>query len=101
MNRRAPGRAVCSRSGTIRLALVARPRRRPAQREDEVAQFVRARRRASRLSQTALAELAGVGRRLVFDIERGKISLRLDAVNAVLRVFGKRLVVGEHGEPAP
>jgi y4mF family transcriptional regulator len=53
--------------------------------------FVRERRRSSGLSQQALGELAGVGTRLVSELERGKPTLRMDAVNKVLRVFGKML----------
>lgn len=60
-------------------------------REQSVAGFVRARRRANGLTQAQLGELAGVGRRLVSEIERGKPTLRMDSVNAVLAVFGKRL----------
>lgn len=60
-------------------------------RESPLARFVRERRRASGLSQRALAELAGVGVRVVSEIENGKPTLRLDVVNAVLAVFGKRL----------
>jgi hypothetical protein len=40
-----------------------------------------------------LAELAGIGPRAVWDLERGKATLRTDVVNAVLRVFGKTLGV--------
>ena len=53
--------------------------------------FVRARRKANRLSQRALGELAGVGTRFLSELERGKRTLRMDSVNAVLAVFGKRL----------
>lgn len=56
-----------------------------------VGQFVRARRKANRMTQESLAELAGVGRRLVVEIEKDKPTLRMDAVNAVLAVFGKTL----------
>lgn len=52
---------------------------------------MRQRRKANRLTQRGLAELAGVGARLVSELERGKATLRLDAVNRVLAVFGKRL----------
>lgn len=57
----------------------------------ELGAFVRARRRANRLSQRELAELAGVGPRFVSELERGKPTLRLATVDAVLAVFGKRL----------
>jgi y4mF family transcriptional regulator len=62
-------------------------------RDLRVAQFVRERRRANGLTQAQLAEYAGVGRRLVVELERGKPTLRMDAVNAVLAVFGKTLGV--------
>lgn len=54
-----------------------------------IAAFVRERRKASRMSQLTLAERAGVGTRFVSELERGKPTLRLDAVNRVLAVFGK------------
>lgn len=59
----------------------------------ELGAFVRTRRKASRLSQRELGELAGVGTRFVSELERGKSSVRLDAVNRVLAVFGKTLGV--------
>ena len=64
-----------------------------------VGAFVRARRKASRLSQRRLGELAGVGTRLVSELERNKPTLRMDAVNRVLRVFGKTLGVQEAPRP--
>ena len=56
-----------------------------------VAKFVKARRSANRLSQRELGELAGVGTRLISDLERGKPTIRMDAVNRVLAVFGQML----------
>jgi len=58
---------------------------------DLIGRFVRDRRLAGKLSQKELGELAGVGTRLVSELERGKPTLRTDAVNKVLRVFGKVL----------
>ena len=58
-----------------------------------VANFVRERRKANRLTQAGLGELAGVGRRLIVELEQGKPTMRMDVVNAVLSVFGKRLGV--------
>ncbi|MBI4604465.1 MAG: helix-turn-helix transcriptional regulator, partial [Planctomycetes bacterium] len=60
-------------------------------RENKLAAFVQARRKANRMTQADLAELAGVGRRLVVELEKGKPTLRMDAVIAVLAVFGKTL----------
>lgn len=45
------------------------------------------------MTQAQLGELAGVGRRFVVELEAGKATVRLDRVNAVLAVFGKRLGV--------
>ena len=56
-----------------------------------VGEFARRRRRANRLTQRELADLAGVGMRLVSELERGKPTLRMDAVNRVLQVFGQML----------
>ncbi len=56
-----------------------------------VARFVKARRSDAGLSQRELGELAGVGTRLISELERGKPTLRMDAVNRVLAVFGRML----------
>ena len=50
--------------------------------------LVRRRRKANGMTQVELAELAGVGTRLVSELERDKPSLRMDGVNRVLAVFG-------------
>ena len=50
------------------------------ERGQSIGGFVRGRRRARKLSQTELAELAGVGRRLVSEIERGKQTVRMECV---------------------
>jgi y4mF family transcriptional regulator len=72
---------------------------RPLQDEQPVAIYIRARRKANRLSQRALAEIAGVSQRFISELERGKQTARMDAVNAVLAVFGKRLGVTDAPRP--
>jgi y4mF family transcriptional regulator len=63
--------------------------------------FIRERRKANRMTQQQLAELAGVGQRFVSELERGKNTARVDATNQVLAVFGKTLgVVDLAGEQA-
>ncbi len=52
---------------------------------------VRFHRRRAGLSQVALARLAGVGKTLVFDIEKGKPTVRLDGVLRVLAALNIRL----------
>ena len=64
-----------------------------------IGSLVRERRRANRLTQRELSELAGVGLRLVSELERGKSTLRMDAVNRVLSVFG--LILGPVPAPRP
>jgi len=54
----------------------------------ELAGFVKERRKLVNLTQPELAEKAGVGLRFVRELEQGKLSLRLDKVNQVLRLFG-------------
>ena len=51
-------------------------------------EFVKQKRRATKLTQLELAEKAGVGLRFVRDLEQGKESLRMDKVNQVLSLFG-------------
>lgn len=56
-----------------------------------IGKFVQERRKAAGLTQRELAELAGVGTRFISELERGKSTVRLAEVNAVLAVFGKIL----------
>ncbi|MEM6960965.1 MAG: helix-turn-helix transcriptional regulator [Myxococcota bacterium] len=63
--------------------------------KESLGQFVRERRKSNRMTQEELAELAGVGVRLVGELERGKPTLRMDRVNRVLGVFGVQLGVAE------
>ena len=53
--------------------------------------LIQRRRKEQRLTQRQLAELAGVGLRFVRDLEQGKERLRIDKVNEVLKLFGKKL----------
>lgn len=54
-------------------------------------EFIQQRRKEEGFTQRQLAELAGVGLRFIRDLEQGKGSLRIDKVNAVLKLFGKKL----------
>lgn len=65
----------------------------------EIGEFVRIRRKAGGLSQRELGELAGVGTRFVSELERGKPTVRVDAVNKVLAVFGKSLGLVDAPKP--
>jgi HTH-type transcriptional regulator / antitoxin HipB len=60
-----------------------------------IGHFVRERRKANGFTQTQLGALAGTGTRLISEIERGKPTVRVDALNRVLETFGKTLAVGD------
>jgi HTH-type transcriptional regulator/antitoxin HipB len=62
-----------------------------SERNSQIGRLVRERRLESRLTQRELSELAGVGVRLVSELERGKDTVRMDAANRVLAVFGLTL----------
>lgn len=53
----------------------------------KIAVIVRYHRKRSGLSQLELAKLAGVGKTVVFDIEKGKTSIRLTTLAKVLKVL--------------
>ena len=53
-----------------------------------IAELVKTKRKAMKLTPPELAEKAGVGLRFIWDLERGKKTLRLDKVNQVLQLFG-------------
>lgn len=65
-----------------------------------LSEFLKEKRKQLKLTQTELAERAGVGLRFVREIEQGKQSLRLDKVNQVLALFGSQMGVikKEHKE---
>jgi y4mF family transcriptional regulator len=54
---------------------------------------IRAHRRKSGLSQADLAKLAGVGKTVVFDMEHGKESIRLDTLGKVLSTLNMTLSI--------
>lgn len=70
-------------------------------RDLTVGAFVRGRRISSRLTQAQLSDLAGVGKRFIVELEQGKPTLRLDKINQVLEVFGKRLGVVDAPRKSP
>jgi HTH-type transcriptional regulator / antitoxin HipB len=46
--------------------------------------FIRQHRKIAGLSQLQLAELAGVGKTVVFDLEKGKETIQLDTLRKIL-----------------
>ncbi|RKO22820.1 transcriptional regulator [Pseudarthrobacter phenanthrenivorans] len=66
----------------------------------ELAREVRARRKALRLTQQDLAQLAGVSERFVRFVEQGKPSVQLDSLVAVLGTLGLELQVATRSSRA-
>lgn len=58
---------------------------------DDIAKTVRFCRKQSGLSQLALAQLAGVGKTVVFDIEKGKKTVQLDTLLKIFDVLNIRM----------
>ena len=59
----------------------------------EIGHIVRAARRAQGLRQNQLAGAAGVGVRFLSELERGKPTVRLEKVLAVLDALGCRMLI--------
>jgi y4mF family transcriptional regulator len=60
--------------------------------------FLKQQRKQNNLTQLELAAKAGVGLRLVREIEQGKITMRIDKVNQVLALFGAELIVNQKAD---
>lgn len=54
---------------------------------NNIGSIIRFHRRKAGLTQKQLATLAGVGKSAVFNIEKGKISIRLNTLTAILSVL--------------
>ena len=53
----------------------------------ELAIVIKKHRKAAGLSQFQLAEMAGVGKTVVFDIEKGKETIQLDTLRKIMAVL--------------
>ncbi len=54
---------------------------------EKLALTIRSHRKAAGLSQLQLAEMAGVGKTVVYDIEKGKESVKLITLRKILKVL--------------
>jgi HTH-type transcriptional regulator / antitoxin HipB len=57
----------------------------------ELADIIRMHRKAARLSRDKLAEMSGVGKTVIYDIEKGKETIQLDTLRKVLSVLNIRI----------
>ena len=58
-----------------------------------LSEYLKTKRKAFNFTQDELATKAGVGLRVVREMEREKATLRMDKVNQVLALFGAKLGV--------
>jgi len=59
----------------------------------ELAEVIRMHRKAAKLSRVQLSELAGVGKTVIYDIEKGKESVQLDTLRKILKVLNIKIVL--------
>jgi len=52
-----------------------------------LANVIRMHRKAAKLSQLQLAEMAGVGKTVIFNIEKGKETVQLNTLRKILKVL--------------
>lgn len=60
---------------------------------ETLARTIREHRKAARLSQLQLAELAGVGKTVVYDIEKGKETVKIATLRKILKVLNIKAVL--------
>ena len=53
----------------------------------ELAYLIKMHRKAARLSRAQLAEMAGVGKTVIYDIENGKETIQLDTLRKIFKVL--------------
>ena len=59
----------------------------------DLGEIIRMHRKAARLSRVQLAELAGVGKSVIYDIEKGKESVQLDTLQKILKVLNIKIIL--------
>ena len=62
---------------------------------NEIARFVKRKRKEAGLTQPEFALRSGLGLRFVRELEQGKETLRMDKVDQALSMFGMTLVPGK------
>jgi len=57
----------------------------------ELANIIKMHRKAAKLSRIKLAEMAGVGKTVIYDIEKGKKTIQLDTLGKILKVLNIKI----------
>ena len=63
------------------------------EQSQKLAEVIRLHRKAAKLSRIQLAELAGVGKTVIYDIEKGKESVQLDTLEKILKVLNIKILL--------
>lgn len=58
---------------------------------NDLAEMIKKHRKLSKLTQNELALLAGVGKTVVYDIEKGKSSIQFDTLSKILSVLNIKI----------
>ncbi|SDC58469.1 helix-turn-helix domain-containing protein [Williamwhitmania taraxaci] len=58
-----------------------------------LANAIKMHRKAAGLSQLKLSEMAGVGKTVVFDLEKGKETIQLDTLRKILQVLNIKVML--------
>ncbi len=61
-----------------------------------LSKIIKKHRKAAGLSQLQLAEMAGIGKTVVFDIEKGKETVQLDTLRKIFKVLNIKVVLQSH-----
>lgn len=57
----------------------------------KLAYIIKAHRKAAKLSRAQLAEIAGVGKTVVYDIEKGKETIQLNTLRKILKTLNIKI----------
>lgn len=57
----------------------------------QIGKMVRFHRKKARITQEHLAELAGLGKTVIFDVEKGKMTIQLDTLLKILHVLNIKI----------
>jgi HTH-type transcriptional regulator/antitoxin HipB len=57
----------------------------------ELAYIIKMHRKSAKLSRVQLAEMAGVGKTVIYDIEKGKETVQLDTLRKILKVLNIKM----------
>jgi transcriptional regulator with XRE-family HTH domain len=59
--------------------------------ENNLAEVIKKHRKAAQLSQIKLADMAGLGKTVIYDVEKGKESIQWDTLQKIFKVLNIRV----------